>query len=103
MLKFDCIVFQEMSYPTHVLDLMTLCWSHDPSDRPSANEIIQIARSSQFSHLQDAVCLEGTRIVTCAASVPLKSEDNLGVLLFCVSFIQNNHFIVSNETFVAIK
>lgn len=61
---------QELTYPTHVLDLMTLCWSHDPSDRPSAAEIVAIATRPEFCHLQMAVCVEGQLEVTCACSAP---------------------------------
>ena len=49
---------REMSYPTHALDLMTLCWAHDPADRPSAEEICAIASSPEFAHLAEATPLD---------------------------------------------
>ena len=34
-----------------MLDLMTLCWSHDPSRRPSANQIVALASRTEFTQL----------------------------------------------------
>jgi len=38
-----------------MLDLMIKCWSYDPKERPSAEEIALIASNQQFCHLQEAV------------------------------------------------
>ncbi|CAL1529200.1 unnamed protein product [Lymnaea stagnalis] len=43
--------------PTYILDLMSMCWSHDPDDRPTMEGILGIAKSPQFCHLQDVVTL----------------------------------------------
>ena len=59
---------REMSYPTHVLDLMTLCWAHDPTDRPSAAEIAAVAASAEFAHLADATPLDAGEWTTAAAA-----------------------------------
>ncbi len=62
------------AYPTHLLDLMVMCWSHDQCERPSAREITQIASSPAFSHLKDVTSLEGQVEVIAAASSPIVLE-----------------------------
>ena len=64
------IILQELIYPNHVLDLMTVCWSADPGDRPSAAQIQHLAESPQFSMLQDAVSLGADCQAVCAATTP---------------------------------
>ena len=51
---------REKQYPSHFLDLMCICWSHDPESRPTAKQICQIATSHQFCHLADAVSLNSS-------------------------------------------
>ena len=65
---------REMSYPTHVLDLMTLCWAHDPTDRPSAAEIGAIAASAEFAHLADATPLDAGEWTTTTTDAREGSE-----------------------------
>ena len=66
-------------YPTHVLDLMVMCWSHDQSERPSAPEITEIASSPAFCHLKDVISLEGQVDVLSAASSPVVLETDTEV------------------------
>jgi len=49
---------------------MTFCWAQDPADRPSASEIFSIANTPEFSHLQNAIRLEGQLEVSCASAAP---------------------------------
>lgn len=49
---------KDKQYPAHFLDLMCVCWSHDPEHRPSAGQIYDIVKSYQFCHLADAVSLQ---------------------------------------------
>uniref|UniRef100_A0A2C9JFX8 non-specific serine/threonine protein kinase n=1 Tax=Biomphalaria glabrata TaxID=6526 RepID=A0A2C9JFX8_BIOGL len=44
-------------WPTYILDLMALCWSQDPDQRPTMEGVVGIAKSPQFCHLQDVVSL----------------------------------------------
>ncbi len=69
------ITFRELTYPTHLLNLMTLCWSHDPGDRPSAKEIMAIVMSVEFCHLKDVVSLEENVEVLCACAAPPTASD----------------------------
>ena len=49
-----------------MLDLMTLCWSHDPNRRPSANQIVELSSRAEFTQLCSSWALgEGVR--ACAA------------------------------------
>ena len=48
----------DLEYPTLALDLMCLCWSDSPSDRPSAANIYKYASSYEFSHLMDVCILD---------------------------------------------
>lgn len=47
---------------------MTLCWSHDPNDRPSAAEILAIAQTPEFSHLYNVIHGESGVEVVCGCS-----------------------------------
>ena len=66
-------------YPTHVLDLMVMCWSHDQSERPSALEITEIASSPAFCHLKDVISLKGQVDVLSAASSQVVLETDTEV------------------------
>ena len=56
--------------PTNILDLMTLCWSLDPNDRPSMQEICNFAQKPEFTDLWRAVVLgRHERRVVSACSV----------------------------------
>ena len=48
----------ETLYPTLMLDLMCLCWSEKPNDRPDALNILKYSKSYEFSHLLDCTVLE---------------------------------------------
>ena len=61
---------QDLHYPTHFLDLMTLCWSHDPSERPSANQIVGLSERPEFSHLYNVIPLDEGVEVLCGCSTP---------------------------------
>ena len=67
-LSFRCI-FQEVLTPTNILDLMTLCWSRDPNDRPSASEIESFAASPEFCSLYNAIMLDDQVEVVCASTL----------------------------------
>ncbi|GAB6033061.1 hypothetical protein CHUAL_012677 [Chamberlinius hualienensis] len=65
---------RETGYPTYVLDLMVMCWSQQPKDRPSASQIVSIGTAPEFVHLMDAVCLGENSAVT-SGTVLLPTED----------------------------
>lgn len=60
----SCTLLQETAYPTYILDLMVLCWSQQPRDRPSASQIVSIASAPEFTHLYDIVSLNHSAPVT---------------------------------------
>lgn len=62
---------QETQYPSYMLDLMALCWSQQPTDRPSASQVVSISSAPEFTHLCDAVSLDHTETVVGVASTGL--------------------------------
>ncbi|KAK6169175.1 hypothetical protein SNE40_020275 [Patella caerulea] len=63
-------------YPSYMLDVMTISWSHDPIDRPSADNIVSISTSPQFIHLRDAVSLGPDVGILCGLVIPC-TDSNL--------------------------
>ncbi|KAK7507943.1 hypothetical protein BaRGS_00000908 [Batillaria attramentaria] len=56
--------------PTYLLDLLSVCWSQDPADRPSSANVVTMVTSPQFSHLQDILSLGPNVGILCGLSVP---------------------------------
>lgn len=48
---------REVLYPSYCLDLMVLCWDHQPKNRPSASQIVSIACAPEFTHMIDVILL----------------------------------------------
>lgn len=48
---------REVMFPSYCLDLMVLCWDHQPKTRPSASQIVSIACAPEFTHLIDVILL----------------------------------------------
>ncbi|KAJ9598231.1 hypothetical protein L9F63_011052, partial [Diploptera punctata] len=73
------LTYRETLYPTYMLDLMVLCWSQSPRDRPSASQIVSIASAPEFTHLSDTVSLNHPAPVVASAVVTLPDigEDNM--------------------------
>ncbi|KAH9518581.1 hypothetical protein Btru_005705, partial [Bulinus truncatus] len=67
-------------YPTYILDLMALCWSQDPENRPTMEGIVGIAKAREFCHLQDVVSL-GPDISIYSACCITPKNTNLDVRL----------------------
>lgn len=49
----------DLIYPSQVLDLMSVCWSQEPRDRPTASQIVSIASTPEFMQILDVVALAG--------------------------------------------
>ncbi len=65
---------RELVYPTYVLDLMVVCWSQQPRDRPSASQIVSIASAPEFLHLMDVVSLDKGACCAVAMNKSLTSD-----------------------------
>ncbi|XP_060525729.1 leucine-rich repeat serine/threonine-protein kinase 1 isoform X2 [Cylas formicarius] len=65
------LTYRETLYPSYFLDLMVLCWSHQPKDRPSASQIVSIASAPEFTHLSDVVYLKHPASVVASTSTAL--------------------------------
>ncbi|KAG5883328.1 hypothetical protein JTB14_032528 [Gonioctena quinquepunctata] len=65
------LTYRETLYPSYFLDLMVLCWSQQPKDRPSASQIVSIASAPEFTHLSDVVSLKHQAPVVTSTSAAL--------------------------------
>ena len=66
---------QEVCYPPSILDLMVICWSRDPADRPSANEVVSYASRAEFCSLLASVAIGDGLETVCACSFTASSSD----------------------------
>ncbi|XP_015840648.1 leucine-rich repeat serine/threonine-protein kinase 1 isoform X3 [Tribolium castaneum] len=73
------LTYRETLYPSYFLDLMVLCWSQQPKDRPSASQIVSIASAPEFTHLSDVTSLkhEASVVATASAAVTHITDDGL--------------------------
>ncbi len=62
---------QDATHPVYLLDLMVLCWSQQPKDRPTASQIVSIATAPEFIHLLDVVSVNHSGYITGGTAVPL--------------------------------
>uniref|UniRef100_T1HIN4 non-specific serine/threonine protein kinase n=1 Tax=Rhodnius prolixus TaxID=13249 RepID=T1HIN4_RHOPR len=79
---------RETHWPSCILDLMVLCWSHQPCDRPTASQIVSISSAPEFTHLYDVVSLNHSSTILASVSTPLfiNSEYSChGVWLGCTN------------------
>lgn len=72
---------RDLIYPNCMLDLMSLCWSQEPHDRPTASQIVSIASAPEFMQIQDAVELDSnialSELVSCACAIDYGASTNL--------------------------
>lgn len=80
---------QETLYPSYMLDLMVLCWSQSPRDRPSASQIVSIASAPEFTHLTDTVSLNHPAPVIASAVVPVPEIGSE-----CHSSLKTSHSLI---------
>uniref|UniRef100_A0A6A7FVB2 non-specific serine/threonine protein kinase n=2 Tax=Hirondellea gigas TaxID=1518452 RepID=A0A6A7FVB2_9CRUS len=64
------LTYRETQYPVYLLDLMVLCWSNNPRQRPSASQVVSIATAPEFTTLLDVASLEHSTNVMAATTVP---------------------------------
>lgn len=60
---------RDILYPSHILDLMVLCWSEAAKDRPATSQIVSIIGAPEFVHLMDVVSMSDSNAVVAATSV----------------------------------
>lgn len=69
----------DLEYPTLELDLMCLCWSDSPAERPSSAQIFKYSQSYEFSHLMDVAILDDfDRSAPLLVATTLNQEDPAG-------------------------
>lgn len=64
--------------------MMTVCWEHEPQNRPTAAQIRTIATTPQFCHLSDAVTMETKSTVLSATSVFVEGSSYQETGMFAV-------------------
>lgn len=78
---------------------MSVSWSHDPAERPSAERIKQVVQCPQFCHLIDAVSMDTSVNIlsACCVSVEkdLNTDDDDEFGNFCSDCIYLNRFEMS--------
>jgi len=75
--------FQECDfYPLYILDLMVVCWSHVPKDRPSASQVVAIAASPEFILLKDVVSIAKVTNIVSAIGLHYGGKLEIFVLVF---------------------
>lgn len=85
---------------------MSISWSHDPAERPSAERIKQMVQCPQFCHLIDAISMDTSVNILSACCVSVEKEmDNENDDVFGNCFIElYNHLIMSfNEVIIQNK
>ncbi|RWS17099.1 Leucine-rich repeat serine/threonine-protein kinase 1-like protein [Dinothrombium tinctorium] len=95
-------------YPSHVLDLMALCWSQLPKDRPNASQIVSITSAPEFIHMLDAITLVDNHAVLSAVVL---NRNSLKLFEFWISRLGkqvdlltcNDNCIVEYKTVVALN
>jgi len=65
---------RDLVYPSYFIDLMTLCWSQQPKDRPSISQIVSIASAPEFTNLLDVISLNENYAVLSAAAFKLDEK-----------------------------
>lgn len=85
---------------------MSISWSHDPAERPSAERIKQMVQCPQFCHLIDAISMDTSVNILSACCVSVEKEmDNDNDDVFGNCFIElYSHLIMSfNEVIIQNK
>ncbi|KAL5018104.1 hypothetical protein ScPMuIL_003826 [Solemya velum] len=70
------ITQKEECWPSNFLDIMAICWSQLPDERPSAETIQNIASCQEFCHLVDAISLETCVTIPAACSTYSTSDSS---------------------------
>lgn len=83
-----------------MLDLMVLCWSQSPRDRPSASQIVSIASAPEFTHLSDTVSLNHPEPVVASAVVSLPVIGGKWVLKITITQAQRPNDNISISFFI---
>ncbi|XP_024943937.1 leucine-rich repeat serine/threonine-protein kinase 1 isoform X2 [Cephus cinctus] len=71
------LTYRETLHPCYALDLMVICWSQNPKDRPTASQIVSIASAPEFTHLIDVTLLTERTQVTAITMTSRPLEDNM--------------------------
>jgi hypothetical protein len=84
---------RDLVYPTYFIDLMTLCWSQQPKDRPSISQIVSIVSAPEFTHLLDVISLNENYAVLSADAFKLDHK----CLQLCLSRIGKQTDIITSN------
>lgn len=64
--------------PLMAQNIMTMCWAHEPNDRPTMKEVVQWVAKEEFSRLRAEVSIKKVESVSCACvcRITLDSEED---------------------------
>ncbi|XP_071801091.1 leucine-rich repeat serine/threonine-protein kinase 1-like isoform X3 [Asterias amurensis] len=86
---------KEKLYPTYIVDLMAWCWSQASRDRPTMEQINNIARMMEFPNLKEVMSPQDNEKITCACAPPVlmssvsdADSEDLGAIQPCVWLAQ---------------
>lgn len=71
------LTYRETFHPCYALDLMVICWTQNPKDRPTASQIVSIASAPEFTHLIDVTLLTERTQVTAVTTTSTPLEENV--------------------------
>jgi len=52
------IAQRDLVYPSYMIDLMSICWSQEPQNRPTASQIVSIVSTPEFLQLLDVAAIK---------------------------------------------
>lgn len=79
------ITYKELAYPTYFIDLMVMCWSQQPRDRPTASQLVSISSAPEFLHLIDVVALNYGLCCAHAIVPSFSTKQNTELWMTCSS------------------
>lgn len=88
---------REVMFPSYCLDLMTLCWDHQPKTRPSASQIVSIACAPEFTHLIDVILLPHSDDVLAMCTLSTQKYQRESMFKLWISIERCIETIAGNE------
>ena len=82
---YDLYEFQDLPCPVLIRELMVWCWQQEEKDRPSAQEVVGLAKADQFLRLADAIRINnfGSQVDECCMRLCSKPYEKLYMYILC--------------------
>lgn len=90
---------RDLIYPSYLIDLMTVCWSQEPSNRPTASQIVSIASCPEFVQMQDVVALEGrNQSLLHGVAMQIMEQDDMKLELWLTRQFNKTDILRANQS-----